>query len=185
MDIPRRNLQLLFTVALAAVIAVVVGQLLTKGMSVVGEKERALKLADELMEAKTEPEYLAILTREFPPDSRLWRSPAMRAIEEPTTVPAVLEILPDGRLRVVVQALQTEQLLETRGFVYIPAALVDNRGHSYRLEDIRLNSRGTDLVFEYYFRPTPEAEAVPGRTFDFFLGRRRWKLEPRPAAQRM
>ena len=95
-----------------------------------------------------------------------------------TTAPASLEQLPDGRLKVAVFAMKPSQLLERSAYVYVPAALADDRGHSYRLEDIRLNSRKADLVFEYYFRDTADGGRGQPRLFHFFMGSCQWEVQP-------
>jgi hypothetical protein len=176
--ISRQNQRLLFTLMLVLIIGLLTARLLEKGVSVAGDKERALALSESLAKCTTRDQYLALLKSHYPPASRLWQAPALTAAEGGTTAPASLEQLPDGRLKVAVFAMKPAQLLERGAYVYVPAALADDRGHGYRLEDIRLNSRKADLVFEYYFRHTADGARGQPRLFHFFMGNRQWEIQP-------
>jgi hypothetical protein len=160
------------------VVALVLGHVLTKGIGTFGEKEKALELAFALAQCKTHEQYLALLSTHYPGESRIWKSPALTASEQATSPSAELRITRTGQLKVVVHSIGPAQMLDTGSYVYLPAALVDDRGHGYRLEDIRLNSRQTDLVFEYYYAGVPELASDPARRFQFFLGRWTWTLVP-------
>jgi len=177
--ISRQNQQLLFTLILCGAVALLVGYLITHGLDVLGEKERVLKLADDLAACSTYEEYRAFLESQYPSDSLVWLSPALSDQAEATTPPATLEPLPDGRMQVVVFASTVEGLLKKGTYAYLPAALVDEQGHGWHLSDVRFNSRKSDIVFEYYFAP-PGGKAPPPirRRYRFFYGRWRLILEP-------
>lgn len=178
MRISRQNQKLLFGVALIAAVGLALGHMLEKGADAVGEKQRVLELAGPLAQCTNREQYLALLEQRYPPGALLWRSPMMSASDEGTTLPASLERLPDGRLKVVVWAMSFQQMLDPRGYGYLPAALVDDKGRGYRLRDLRLNSRKADMVFEYYYGALAEGEGGRARSFYFFMGRRQWQLQP-------
>lgn len=178
MPISRQNQRLFFTLMLVLIIGLLTARMLEKGVNVAGDKERALALSESLAKCATQDQYLALLTSHYPPSSVLWQAPALSAAEGETTAPASLERLPDGRLKVTVLAMKPGQLLERSAYAYVPAALADDRGRGYRLDDIRLNSRKADLVFEYYFRAAAEGTGDQPRLFHLFMGRRQWEIKP-------
>lgn len=179
MNISRQNAQLLYTLLIVAVVGGVVGYVLNKGVSKIGEKEIVLGMADELMECKSQEDYFALLHKKYPPKSRMWKAPAMTAEGTGTSTPATLEFTPDGEIKIVVGAMRPDQFLVTRSYVYLPATLVDDTGRSYRLLDIRVNSRKVDLVFEYIFAVGSGSSKLKDRRFSFCFGLRRWDLVPR------
>lgn len=188
MQFSRQNRQLLFTLLLAAVLAMAIGYLAEEGVGVVSERTRVMELAGELAKCTNREEYLELINRSFPGNSPIWQSPAMNDSTSTLTTPAVLEQLPDGRFRVAAVAMTEDELLEglikSNSYVYLPAALVDDAGRGHLLEDVRLNSRGTDLVFEYYYGLPKHAAGRPARRYFFFLGQRQWELHPVPAPRR-
>ena len=176
--ISRQNQQLIFSVALIIVLGLVITHLVEKGMGRMGEKERVLALGGALAQCAGREDYLALLEKNYPPRSAVWQSPAMSALDDSTTLPAQLDRLPDGRLKVTVFAMSPARLLDPRNYVYLPAALVDENTHGYRLLDLRLNSRRTDLVFEYYYAGETEKGGAKVKSFRFYLGRHQWEMEP-------
>jgi len=180
-QVSRQNRRLLFAVAICLVFGVLLAFVLEQGIGKVGEKERALALSEQLAACTTHEQYLALLSERYPPDSRLWQSPAMKQSAGATSPTIVLERLADGRFRVVVFAVNVQGLFSPSRLIYFPAALADEHNHGYRLDDVRINSRKDKLVFEYFYGGTQHfgtADSV-GR-FRFFLGQWQWEiLSPR------
>ncbi|MCX8037343.1 MAG: hypothetical protein N3D11_09935 [Candidatus Sumerlaeia bacterium] len=177
MRIGWQNQQMLFTVLLCAVIGLVAAHLLEKGIGAAGEKERVLKLAGALSRCTTPQQYLAALEKEYPPDSPLWQSPALTTRVETGPSSPVIERLRDERLRVTVAVMQPEQLITRNAYRYVPAALIVEGGRGFLLEEVRLNSRGNQIVFEYYYRGEATESTGGGRAAKFCLGRRQWILQ--------
>lgn len=177
MPISRQNQQMLLGLALILAVGLVVSRLLENGVDTVGEKGRVLALADLFAQCTTREQYLALLDKHFPPAAPLGQLKSAAA-DEATTHPAHLERLADGRLKVVVPVQQTQDVLAGSRRLYLPAALVDNNGCGRRLVDIRVNSRQSDLVFEYYFAGAPEDDSRRLREFRFFMGRMLWQILP-------
>lgn len=172
MRISRQNQKLLFSLVLIVALGLVVARVVEKGMAVVGEKERVLALADVFAQCTTREEYLTLLKKHVPRSVRLWESSAPG--DTATTHSAHCERMPDGRLKVVAAMIQSQPLLDPGGLVYLPAALVDDSGHGYRLADLRLNSRKAGLIFEYYYAAVPEGRSSRARSFRFFMGPHQW-----------
>lgn len=172
MRISRQNQQLFFTVVLCLVLGVIISHLIQQGAEALGEKNHVLLLSERLAQCRTREQYLALLEKEYPPHSRLWQSPALKATDTGAAVLATLERARGGHLRVVVALAEPQQMLERNACVCVPAALVDEHGRSYRLEDIRLNARQDDIVFEYYYRDEPAGGGKRTGRFHFFIGRR-------------
>jgi len=179
MRVSRRNQQLLFTFALVIVIGLAIGYSLERGLGKLGEKGDVLALAESLAQCTSREQYLAVVQKHYPPESRFWQSPMMKAADGVTTPPAALERLPDQRFKVTVVVTQPQDLLLPGRYVYLPAALVDDKGRGHRIVDIRVNSRQKDLVFEYYFAaPSETASRGAAESFRFFLGQHQWLLKP-------
>ena len=168
---------MLLGLALILLVGLVVSRLLEDGVDTVGEKGRVLALADLFAQCTTREQYLALLDKHYPPVPPMGQ-PRSAAADEATTHPAHLERLADGRLKVVVPMQLTQDVLARSRRLYLPAALVDNNGCGRRLVDIRVNSRQSDLVFEYYFAGAPEDDSRRLRAFRFFMGRTPWKIQP-------
>jgi hypothetical protein len=172
--ISRRYQRLLFTLVLVLIAGVLISRALDKVMGRMGNKAGALALRDELMRVKSRDEYLRLLERALPPDSPAWNTPALAESAQPATAPTSVEMRRDGRLHVLTLVLEGRDLLAFREIQYLPAALIDDRGQAYRLEDVRLNARKTDIVLEYIFASPDRRPVDRSRRFQFLYGRRRW-----------
>jgi hypothetical protein len=176
--ISRQNQRLLFGLMWVVLFGLIIGRALEKSMDALGEKRRVLALAEPLAQCATREQYLAFLDQHCPSWAALERSSSPSAPGETTTSPARLEQLRDGRLKVTVPIAISTRGWRSLGHVYLPAALVDEGGCGRRLVDVRLNSRKSDMVLEYYFAGPSEARGAPARRFYFFMGRRQWELRP-------
>ncbi len=177
MRISRQNQQMLFAVLLCAAIGLATAHLLEKGIGAAGEKDRVLKLADTLSRCATVEQYLSVLEKEYPPESPLWQSPALHMAADSEPSSPVIERLGRRRLRAAVAVMRPEQLAERNAYRYVPAALLAEDGRRFHLEDIRLNARGNQIVFEYYYREEETKSGSGGRAVRFCLGRRQWTLQ--------
>lgn len=172
-----QNKRLLFTVIVAAVLALLVARMLERGLGDLGGRRQALALSDELARCTDRGQYLALLKKNYPERPDLWREVAPPARQTETT--PILQVERNGTMKVIVFAITEENMLDPSAYTYVPAALVDESGRGWHLENVRVNSYKTRLVFEYLYKPPVQKRSGrSGRHFRFFRATGQWELVP-------